>query len=88
MRQLSHNLSIAEKAAGNGSQSRPGADAELKALPAAQREVEALNARVSWPLSMCFSASTTLHQYTSISRHKLLFGTWKPMFAGALAASV
>lgn len=67
MRQLSHDLSIAEKAAGSSSQSRPDADAALKALPAAQREVEALNTRVGWPLNMCFSGLTTLHHHRSIS---------------------
>lgn len=46
VRQLSHDLSVAEKAVGS-SQAQADADTALRALPAAEREVKALNARVS-----------------------------------------
>lgn len=48
VRQLSHDLSVAEKAvASSQAQTQADADSALRALPAAEREVKALNARVS-----------------------------------------
>lgn len=49
VRQLSHDLSLAEKAAGSA-QGHPDTDTALKPSPATEREVKALNARVR-PLS-------------------------------------
>lgn len=49
MRQLTYDLSVAGKAADSSNQAQADADVALKALPIAQREVEALNARVSCP---------------------------------------
>lgn len=46
VRQLSHDLSVAEKAVGS-SQVQADAHTALRALPAAEGEVKALNARVS-----------------------------------------
>lgn len=46
VRQLSHDLSVAEKAVGGG-RAQADASVALEALPAAEREVKALHARVS-----------------------------------------
>ena len=56
VRQLTHDLSVAEKAAGSSSQARADADVALKALPAAERDVAALNARVSCSACACLAS--------------------------------
>ena len=55
VRQLSHDLSMAEKAVSRG-QAQPDADAALKALPSAEREVKALSTRVSYCTCMVWLA--------------------------------
>lgn len=69
VRQLSQDLSMAEKAVGRG-QAQPDADAALKALPAAEREVKALSTRVSscryfvlFPRFAYFPSFTTSIEY-------------------------
>lgn len=64
VRQLSHDLSMAEKAV-SGGQAQPDADAALKDLPAAERQVKALSTRVS--SCICFIWYPWLHALQAVS---------------------